>query len=240
MTILVTGGGKGLGAEICSHLARAGHNVVIHYRTSEQEAKRVAEQCHSYGVFAETIQGDFATQDSLESFIDRYLTLFPKTKGIINNVGDYLIAPSVGTTSLQWLSLFQTNFFSPVFLTQALLPSLKALKGSVVNLGVSGLRASRAFTKTTAYATTKAALLFYTISLAKELAEEGVKVNMVSPGFLDHSIEDKNALFKDPSELPFKRPATLFEVAYLVASFFDPHNSYITGQNIEVAGGIGL
>ena len=235
MTILVTGAGKGLGAEICRHLATNGHDVAIHYRFSKEEAILVAEECRQQDVSVDTIQGDFDTPASLDSFIAHYLDRFPDTKGLVNNVGNYLLASSTAATTDQWFALFQTNFFASVFLTNALLPSLKAHRGSVVNLGVTGLQMSRAFTKATVYAATKSALLFYTVSLAKELAKDFVRVNMVSPGYLENGTDLKN-----PSELPFNRPAYLHEVAHVVASFFDPQNVYITGQNIEVAGGIGL
>jgi NAD(P)-dependent dehydrogenase (short-subunit alcohol dehydrogenase family) len=77
--------------------------------------------------------------------------------------------------------------------------------------------------------------LFYTISLAKELASKEVRVNMVSPGFMENAVD-----LPDFSALPLKRPAFLKEVAQVVGYFFDSKNAYITGQNIEVAGGVGL
>jgi NAD(P)-dependent dehydrogenase (short-subunit alcohol dehydrogenase family) len=233
--ILVTGAAKGLGAAICRALAAQGHDIVIHYRGSEKEALKVAEECRYYQVEAAVIQGDFATQEELESFIRRYLTTFPQTKGLVNNVGNYLIRPSIQTGVNQWRDLFQTNFFTPVFLTQALLPSLKEQKGCIVNIGVAGLHGHRALTKATAYAATKSALFFYTVSLAKEVAADGVRVNMLSPGFLENSVD-----LKDPAALPLKRPAYLFEAAHAVAQFFDPLSAYITGQNLEIAGGTAL
>ena len=227
--ILVTGAAKNLGAAIARQLAAAGHDVVIHFRSSEKEAKQLADE-----IKAEIVYGDFSTLESLNAFIADYKMRFPQTKGIVNNVGNYLIAPSIKTDQGQWLDLFQTNFFAPVFITQALLPELRTQKGTVVNIGVSGLNANRAITKAVAYAATKTALHFYTHSLAKELAPD-IRVNMVSPGYLENAID---AL--EPEDLPFKRLGTPQELAALVAYLFDPKSSYITGQNIEVAGAVGL
>ena len=233
--ILVTGGARGLGAQICLQLACAGHDLVLHYCTRAIEALQVAELCRQQRVHVDVIQGDFSTQASLESFIERYLTCFSHTKGVVNNVGYYLIAPSYETSNSQWIDLFQTNFFAPVFLTQALLPSLRAEQGGIVNIGVTGFHAKRTFIKGMAYGATKAALLFYTLSLAKELALEGIRVNMVSPGYMENAID-----LPELADLPFKRPATLTEVAHMVATLFAPESAYITGQNIEIAGAIGL
>lgn len=233
--ILVTGGAKGLGAQICLELAYQGHDVVIHYRSSQVAAHLLAKECRSFKAKAEVIQGDFSTQDGLNDFISRYTHLFPQSKGLINNVGNYLIAPSQDTTQDEWLELFQTNFFTPVFLTQALLPALRVSQGSILNVGVTGLESKRGFTQTTAYATTKAALHFYTVSLAKELASEHIRVNMVSPGYMENSVD-----IPDLDLLPMKRAASLQEVASIIATFFDLKTAYITGQNLEIAGAFGL
>ncbi len=233
--ILVTGGAKGLGAELCLELAYQGHDVVIHYRSSQVAAHLLTKECRNFRVKAEVIQGDFSDQDGLNDFISRYTQLYPHTKGLVNNVGNYLMASSQDTTQGQWLELFQTNFFTPVFLTQALLPALRASKGCIMNVGVTGLESKRGFTKTTAYAASKAALHFYTVSLAKELAPDNIRVNMVSPGYMENAID-----LSDPDLLPMKRFATLQEVARIIATFFDLKTAYITGQNIEIAGAFGL
>ena len=231
----MTGGAKGLGAELCLELASQGHDVVIHYRTSQVAAHLLAKECRNFQVKTEVLQGDFSTQEGLNDFISRYTHTFPHTKGLVNNVGNYLMAPFQETTPGQWLDLFQTNFFTPVFLTQALLPALRASQGSIVNVGVTGLESKRGFTQTTAYATSKAALQFYTVSLAKELASDNIRVNMVSPGYMENSI-----VLPDPTLLPMKRLATLQEVARMIATFFDLKTAYITGQNLEIAGAFGL
>ncbi len=226
--ILVTGAARGLGAEICHTLALQGHDLIIHYRKRREEAKKVKERCVAAKAEISLIEGDFSKQRSLEKFIRRCQERFPQLKGIVHNVGEYLVAPSFQTTPDQWLSLFQVNFFAPVFITQALLPQLRAQKGSVVNIGVTGLSSGRGFCQVTAYAATKAALCFYTRSLAKELAKDEIKVNMVSPGAMENTI-DKT----EPN-------TSLKQVANVVALLFDPNFSQITGQNIEVASGFGL
>lgn len=233
--ILITGGAQGLGAEIAAQLAEQGHSVVIQFRENEQKAKQVIARCRSYGVEADCVFGDFSTEKSLNYFIADYAQAFPANRGLVNNVGNFLLAPLAETTQEQWRSLFQTNFFASVFLTQALLPQLIREKGRVVNIGVAGLHPLRALTKATAYSASKSALWFYTLSLAKEVASQNVTVNMVSPGFMENAVD-----LKDPQQLPMRRAAELKEVARAVTFLFEPENSYVTGQNIEVSGGFNL
>lgn len=227
--ILVTGGAKGLGARICCTLARSGHDIVVHYRSSEKEAEEIVASCKREGVKAALIQADFSKP--LEPFISSYLSRFPETKGIVHNVGNYHLATPSQTEESLWRKLFETNFFAPVSLTTALLPILKRTKGAIVMIGTSGLEG--ALIKSTAYGTSKSALLFYMRSLAKELAPYDVRVNMVSPGFMENSVDLENA-----PPLPMGRPSSLKEVADVVAFLFSIENGTITGQNIEVSGGL--
>lgn len=230
--ILVTGAARGLGAQIVQVLAQAGHDVLIHYRESRQQAEKLAQTCKERGVQANIQQGDFSSKTGIEAFIRNVLADFPHIKGVVNNVGEYLIEPLAKTSPNAWERLFNANFFAPVFLIQALLPTLIEQRASIVNVGVAGLK--KGISESAAYATTKSALLFYTVSLAKQLAGS-IRINMVSPGFMENSID-----FEHPEKLPLKRAATLDEVAQLIALFFDSKTKYVTGQNIEISGGIGL
>lgn len=231
MWTLVTGGAKRLGAAICTALAQEKRSICVHYRTSKGEADAVVQECHRLGVKAKAIQGDFSTEKGLLDFIARYQQECPTTSALINNVGNYLVASSLNTSFEEWRSLFQENLHAPFFLCKALAPQLMANKGHIINIGTSGLKNS-AHTYSAAYALTKQALLGLTLSLARELAPTGVSVNMVSPGELDISV--------DHTALPMGRPATCSEVTRVIAFLLDPANHYITGQNIEVAGGLGL
>src|ERR1700730_7804943 len=121
---LVTGGAKGLGAEICLTLAAEGYPLVIHYRSSREEAEKVAAECRQLGVEAECLQGDFSSLETTRQFIEAYRSRFPSTANLINNVGNYLIKSAGQTTLEEWYSLFQTNLHAPYELIQALLPSI--------------------------------------------------------------------------------------------------------------------
>jgi NAD(P)-dependent dehydrogenase (short-subunit alcohol dehydrogenase family) len=233
---LVTGGAKGLGAEICRQLARQGHPVVVHYHRSKEEAIQVVGACRREGVEAEAIGGDFTTRESTLEFVARYVDQFPTTQHLINNVGNYLIQPLTDTTVLDLDALFQTNLFTPLEIIQAVLPSIRKQQGQIINIGVAGLNTFRADTHSPAYSMTKMGLWMATKSLAAELAKDHVRVNMISPGYLDNTVD----LPPDLDSLPMGRLGHLSEVARVVTFLLDPESSYITGQNIEVAGGVRL
>jgi len=230
---LVTGGARRLGAAICRTLARQGKNIAIHYHTSEQEAHALEGELTALGVSAKKVQGDFSTLQSAEAFMSHYLSHFADTESLIYNVGPFQL-DSPATASLHALEkLFYLNTLVPLLLTQKLLPSLKRHQGHLIYIGMAGADQSRAHTHGFSYDLTKHALALLTHSFAKELGPDGIRVNMVSPGYLEESIDiPKN------SSIPLGRVGYFTEVAEAIAYLLSSH--YITGQNLEVAGGIRL
>jgi NAD(P)-dependent dehydrogenase (short-subunit alcohol dehydrogenase family) len=233
---LVTGGAMGLGAEICRALAKQGRNIAIHYRQSKSAAASLAEELIGYRVKSQIVQGNFSSLQSTEQFLKTYLAQFPHTEAIVNNVGNYWIGPASRTSPGALLELLQLNAVAPLAIVQALLPTLKSHQGRIVNIGMAGADKVVANTHATAYNLSKLNLAMLTKSLAKELAVHGITVNMVSPGYLEQSLE----MPRDASAIPAGRLGQLEEVARAVVFFLDPANGYITGQNLKVAGGIRL
>lgn len=230
---LVTGGGKRLGREICLALAKHGMPVVVHYRTSSEEAADVAEACRSCGVAAESIQGDFSTPELTLHFAEECRKRFPTIKNLINNVGNYLVKSGVQTSPDEWNALFQANVHAPFALCHALLPGIIEAKGNIVNIGVVGATNIHADVKRTAYMATKMALWMVTKSLARELAPVGVRVNMVSPGYLENAVDL-------PLKMSVGGAVALEDATRALMFLLQDDNGCITGQNIEVGGGIGL
>lgn len=233
---LVTGGAKNLGANICLTLAQHGYDVVIHYHQSRSEALEVVQACQAFGVRAASIQGDFSSTDSILDFVKRYLHQFQDTANLINNVGNYLIKTALETEVEEWDDLFQTNVKAPFILIKNLISSIRLHQGHIVNLGLSGIGSVQANTYCTVYSMAKLSLWMMTRSLAKELASDQVRVNMVSPGYLETSMD----LPKRLDRLPMGRLAQCVEVSQVIVFLLSQQGTYITGQNIEVAGGIGL
>jgi NAD(P)-dependent dehydrogenase (short-subunit alcohol dehydrogenase family) len=232
---LITGGAKRLGAEICLGLAENGHSILVHYHDSAEEASEIVRQCRLRGTAAESIAGDFSTVASTEIFIEKCLNLFPSIQHLVNNVGEYLGKSALKTVTEEWLGLFQTNLHAPFMLTRAFVPTIKQ-QGSIVNIGMAGAGIIRANLDHTAYQITKMSLYMLTKSIAKELAPFNVPVNMISPGYLENSIH----LPKNLPAFSMQRPGLLKEVVRVVLFLMEKESVYITGQNIEVSGGVAL
>ncbi len=233
---LITGGAHKLGAKIALKLAEQKRDLVIHFRTSEKEALSLVKKLQKFGVKAEAIQGDFTTPKTTEDFTKRYLKQFGKTEALVYNVGNSLRGSASEIASEDLNELFQTNVTSAMALIQALLPSLKREKGEILTIGMVGSATITSNSYAFGYNLSKQALWMLTKSLAKELAPHQVRVNMVSPGYMEESVE----LPEKMSHIPAGRLATFDEVARAVAFLMDPASSYITGQNLEVAGGVRL
>ncbi len=222
-TVLVTGGAKGIGASIVERLSEAGYSLLIHYKESEQEAVQLSQRCKGSAI----IQGDFSSFEGIEEFIKKVSHF--NIGSLVNNVGNYLIKPLFETQCEDWNSLYFPNFLASVELVRSLQDSIRLNKGSIVNLGVAGL--CNANSHSVAYHCLKSCLWTYTLALSKEMAASDVNVNMISPGHIENSVEQG-------SHVPMGRLGLKNEVAEAV--YFCLSNKYITGQNIEVAGGVGL
>jgi NAD(P)-dependent dehydrogenase (short-subunit alcohol dehydrogenase family) len=232
--VVITGGALGLGADLCTKLAKSGYSIIIHYNTSLEEAERVKELCMKEGVNVKLAQADFTCRASVEKFTEQLLELNVPIKYLINNVGNYLIDSLLKTSENHWYELFQVNVHAPFLLTKKLSDSIRQQKGSILNIGVAGLESGKADTYSAAYSLTKQVLLGMTKSLAKELAPYEVTVNMISPGYMTNSVD----LPTDLSHLPMKRAVELSEITDLVQFLFSESGKSITGQNIEIAGGV--
>ena len=205
---LVTGGSQGLGRQICLDLAAKKIPVVIHYNTQKEAALLLQKACHDLGAEAEVIQGDFTSLESLKDFILRYKHSFLNTSRLINNVSAHYLGTSLETPYEKWLELFQMNLNAPFYLIREILPSIISYQGSIINVGYPGLHHIQADLHATAYSMSKTTLWMLTRSLAKELKKTGVKVNMISPGYLENSDELPSTL----EALLLKRLGTLEEV----------------------------
>jgi len=233
---LVTGGAKRLGASICRRLAQEGHSILIQYQNSLQEANKTALECRQYGIDAACIYGDFMTSSSTQQFTEEVRRQFPNIQNLINNVGNYLQLSLENTSTNDWEQLYQINVHAPFACIHALLPSIKEHKGNIINIGTAGVLALHANGPAPAYRATKTTLWMMTRLFARELAPYQVRVNMVSPGQLEISEDAPGNL----NTLPMQRLGSCDEVANVIAFLLAPENSYITGQDIEIAGALGL
>ena len=234
-TALVTGSCVRTGRSVAIRLAREGWRVVIHGKPgSEEEARETVLACEAAGGAAACAFADISSEAGCRELSgqvpDGPLDL------LVHNVGVYRPGPLLETSSEDWSLMMRTNLDAPFHLTR-LLNARMPSGSSIVAIGYVGLGRLSGTTRTAAYSISKTGLLVMVRSLALELGPRGIRVNMVSPGQLENSVD----LPEDISRrVPLGRAGKPEEVAEVVAWLASDVAAYVTGQDIEVAGGLML
>lgn len=219
MKAIVTAGNKRLGKRIATFLQKKGYTVFISYHSGVID-----------GPF-EAIRADFSTLEGVNSFCDQVLKL-GQVDLLVNNFGPLLKKPLLETTSFEMHDQFQKIVFTPFTLMNRLFSLIHRANGTVINIGVCGLNHKKVNRSFPIYKLAKESLL----SLTKSFAKEGIRVNMISPGYLEDTLDKPS----DIKALPQKRLISYEEILSVLDFLIDPKNGSITGQNFEVSGGVGL
>jgi 3-oxoacyl-[acyl-carrier protein] reductase len=235
--ILVTGGGKGLGAAIVRQLAGQGFDVDFTYRSSAGEAAALAAELSVNGRTVQAIKLDLAVKDDVEFFATACEDA--NYHGFVHNAGQPYDALSMMLDQTKAEAAMQVNFWSFTRLIKSLSRNMmRARAGRVVIIGsVTALQANQG---NAAYAASKAALLGYSRTLAIETAKRGITVNYVAPGFIatDMMANYEAYRVKMESQIPVGRFARVEEVAATVGFLVSDAAAYITGAVIPVDGGL--
>jgi len=246
---LVTGGSRGLGRAAALHLARQGFDVLLTFRSRADEAADVVSQIETLGRRALALPLDTSSTAGFAAFADQVQTALSQHFGrshfdaLVNNAGAGLHAPLAETTEAQFDQMFNIHLKSVLFLTQRLLPML-ADGGRILNVS-SGL-ARFTFPGYGAYAAMKGGVEVMTRYLAKELAPRGITVNVVAPGAVETDFG--NGAVRDNAQLnaaiagqtTLGRVGQPDDIGAAVAMLLSPGSGWITGQRIEVSGGMVL
>lgn len=231
---IVTGGAKGLGRDLCLRLAATGYGVLVNYLSSHGAAEGLAAEITAGGGMAWTCQADVAQACEVdEIFATADATGLPLAL-VINNVGIYNPVPLRRIDGAAWERTIATNLNGAFHVCRAALGRL-GRGGQIVNIGVAGNQLNRAEAFATDYYISKAGLLQLTRALAAEYAPDGIRLNMVSPGQLDNSIGEVGGA---PGRVPLGRDGSFADVWQAVEYLLGA--PYVTGANIEVAGGYRL
>ena len=241
---VVTGASKGIGAAIAERLAADGASVAINYATSKEDAEALAERIRGNGGKAKAIQADIGNPSQAKAFVDAAVKEFGRLDILVNNAGKFHIGPIGTVDEADVRSLFAVNVDGPIFATQAAASYFSTEGGRVIN--VSSIAATHPLPGLSVYSATKAALDALTRVWAAELGPRGVTVNAVAPGAVDTAMlkaatprmGGEEALKGMVARTPLGRLGTPSDVADVVAFLASPDARWVTGQVVEVSGGI--
>ncbi|MGD8426075.1 MAG: 3-oxoacyl-[acyl-carrier-protein] reductase [Balneolaceae bacterium] len=241
-TALVTGGSRGIGRSIALTLAQYEADVAITYANSADAANEVKQAIEAKGVKAKAIQADAVNLKKAEEVVAELTEDWGKLDILVNNAGitrDNLI---LRMSEEDWDKVIDTNLKSIFNYSKAVAkPMMRNRSGSIINIssvvGISGNAGQ------SNYAASKAGIIGFTKSYAKELASRNIRANVVAPGYITTEMTedlDEKVLEAIKSETPIGRPGKAEEVAQAVLFLASDHSSYITGETIRVDGGMAM
>ncbi len=238
-TALVTGAARRIGAEVCRQLHAAGMNLVVHYRSSGNDAralKQELEQQRPRSVLL--VRADLRNAKAPQNIIRRTLARWGRLDALINNASAFYATPLESFDRTQWRDLVDTNLTAPLFLAQAAAPHLREQQGAIIN--ITDVHSDRPLKDYPVYSITKAGLAMLTRSLARELAPQ-VRVNAVAPGAIEWPEQPLPAKVRrriiDATAL--KRGGESADIARAVL-YLLRDAPYVTGQELAIDGGRSL
>jgi 3-oxoacyl-[acyl-carrier protein] reductase len=235
---LVTGASRGIGAAIAEALARAGHPVILNYRSGEEAAREVAARIAEAGGTAELCRFDVSDAAAVSAALEGLLAEEERPIGIlVNNAGVTRDAPFPALEPSAWEAVTRTTLDGFYNVTRPLvMPMVRRRFGRIINISsVSGVMGNRGQVN---YAAAKAGLIGATRALAQEVAHRGVTVNAIAPGLIDTDMIAGAPVDEILKRIPARRLGKPEEVASLAAFLASQAAGYITGQVIGINGGL--
>lgn len=237
---VVTGGTRGIGKQIALDLAKKGYDIALNYRSENIDLENLKQQIKEIGVNLYTYKCDVTDFEKCEEFVKGIVAEFGKIDVLVNNAGITKDGLLMRMKKQDFKDVIDVNLMGTFNLTRNVIPyMIKAKKGRIINIssvvGISGNAGQ------TNYSASKAGIIGFTKSLAKEVASRNITVNAVAPGFIETQMTDvlkdevKDEILK---QIPQKRFGTTEDVANVVKFLVSDESSYITGQVINVDGGM--
>lgn len=236
---IVTGGSRGIGKTIALELARNGAKVVINYNSNADAANEVVKEIEALGSEAFASQADVSDSAQAKVLVEETINRFGKVDILVNNAGITRDRSFLKLTEEAWRKVIDVNLNSAFNTTSAVLPLMVEQKyGRIIN--ISSIIGQSGNVGQTNYAASKAGLIGFTKSLALEMANKGVTVNAICPGFIETEMVAEipaEILEKIVSKIPQRRLGQPSEIARAVC-YLVTDGDYITGQQLNINGGL--
>ncbi|MFH1441870.1 MAG: 3-oxoacyl-[acyl-carrier-protein] reductase [Candidatus Omnitrophota bacterium] len=239
-TVIITGGSRGIGRACCAAFAKAGANVAFTYSKSKKEAEDLEVELSKLNVEYLSLQADVKDYEQCRQVVGKTIEKFGRLDVLINNAGItrdkalFMMAPE------DWKEVIDTNLSGVFNMSRAVITGfLKQKSGCIINMSsVSGIIG---LPRQVNYSASKAGIIGFTKSLAKEVAGYGIRVNAVCPGFIETDMvkvlkaEHRDEIIKN---IPLKRMGQAQEVADLCVFIASDKAKYITAESIKIDGGL--
>src|ERR1700743_545233 len=240
---IVTGASRGIGEAIALKLAEHGANITFTYLSSEEKAIALENKLKEFGVKAKAYKSNAGVYAECETLVNDVMKEFGTVDICVNNAGISKDNLLLRLTPEQWDEVMDINLKSVFNMTkQVIRPMMKAKKGSIINMssivGISGNAGQ------SSYAASKAGVIGFTKSVAKELGSRNIRCNAIAPGFVETDmtsyLKDGEGADKYKAGIPLGRFGTAADIANVTLFLASELSAYVTGQVISACGGLNI
>lgn len=238
--VLVTGASRGIGKAIATSFAKSGANVAFTYLSSVEKGQALEKELEGFGIKAKGYRSDASKFDQAEELVNQVIADFGQIDVLINNAGITRDGLLMRMSEEQWDEVIDINLKSVFNLTKACIkPMMKAKSGSIINMtSIVGIKGNAGQAN---YSASKAGIIGFTKSVALELGSRNIRCNAIAPGFIETEMtgELNEATVEEwKKNIPLKRGGDANEVANVCLFLGSELSTYVTGQVIQVDGGL--
>jgi 3-oxoacyl-[acyl-carrier protein] reductase len=238
--VVITGATRGIGKGIALEFAKQGANIAFTYVSSAEKAKEVENQLKEHKVKAIGYQSNAGDFNEAQALVEKIVTEFGQIDVLINNAGITRDGLLMRMSEQDWDDIIAINLKSVFNMTKASLRTfLKQRKGSIINMSsIVGLQGNAGQSN---YSASKAGIIGFSKSIAKEIGSRNIRCNVIAPGFIETEMTgalDEEVVKKWVENIPLKRAGTTQDIANTCVYLASDMSAYVTGQVISVCGGM--
>jgi len=238
--VLITGASRGIGKGIALKFASEGADIAFTYLSSTEKANALEKNLQKFGVRAKGYKSDASSYIEAEKLINDVTDEYGRIDVVVNNAGITRDGLLMRMSEENWDDIINTNLKSVFNITKAVQRTmLKQRFGSIINMGsVVGKEGNAGQSN---YAASKAGIVGFSKSVAQELGSRNIRCNVIAPGFIETEMTaglNEDVMKKWVNDIPLKRPGTVEDVANAAVFFASDYSSYISGQVLNVCGGM--